>query len=508
MSGWGYINGFGQNGYDAAKSDRRYGGQPNADVDINDIYAHDGYILGARGAHLLRNNAITVALINGFQEGINGAEGLKFKSQYSFTDNDEDNRKYQDDIESCIKRGCADTRLDAAGLLTKQDIENQWITDEATYGESIWVRVHAPTRPGACHEHAWRGINPLRISNPNYKPNDAKHFNGIHMGPHGPLGIWIASRHPNKIGNDGESLKWNYAPLFDKNGERQVIWKAWRTGPEQIRGTGWLAPVMGLIIHLGKVVEAHVIAKRLQACLGMVIETPDPVAAARADRNGTVFTENTKIEPGRTYYIKTGSRVTPFDFKYDGKDFEDFTSSLLQLISAGTGTGIPWQYAFRQLTKSNMASARAALMQAWRSFRRHQIKHEYHLRTIYRALLAEDIARGRLVLPSGDDLDAAIAGYFVPPQRLVTDEHREMQAAEKKHQVLGVSKTTLSREAGYDQDAEREQRKADQSADDAAGLLPVPAAEEAPAIEHDEHDDPDDIEAEEEQLQRIEKEAA
>jgi len=234
----------------------------------------------------------------------------------------------------------------------------------------------------------------------------------------------------------------------------------------------WFAPIMGLIIHLGKVIEAHVVAKRLQACLGMIIEVDKPLEAAKADRNGVVFTRNTKIEPGRTYYVKKGSNVKPFDFKYDGKDFEEFTSGLLQIISAAFGSGVSWQYAFRQLTKSNMASSRAALMQAWRSFRRNQINHERHLRTIIRTILAEDIARGRLDLPSGTDLDAAADGYFVPPQRLVTDEHREMQAAEKKKNILKVSETTLNREYGYDRDAEREQQAEDQAADDDAGIAP------------------------------------
>ena len=37
--------------------------------------------------------------------------------------------------------------------------------------------------------------------------------------------------------------------------------------------------------------------------------------------------------------------------------------------------------------------------------------------------------RGRLVLPTGDDLEAACVGYFIPPQRLTTDDYREMLAS-------------------------------------------------------------------------------
>jgi hypothetical protein len=109
-------------------------------------------------------------------------------------------------------------------------------------------------------------------------------------------------------------------------------------------------------------------------------------------------------------------------------------------------------------------------MQAWRSFRREQIDHEHELRIVVKNYIAEDLARGRLVLPTGNDLDAACAGYFIPPQRLSTDDSRELEAATKKRQVLGISRSTLAREyGGYDIDDELAQDAEDSAADTRTG---------------------------------------
>jgi capsid protein len=176
------------------------------------------------------------------------------------------------------------------------------------------------------------------------------------------------------------------------------------------------------------------------------------------------------MAPGKTYYVRKGSNIRPFDGKYEGSDFEAFTTALLQAVCAAFGPGIPWQFALQQLTKSNMASARAALMQAWRSFRREQIDHEHELRIVVKNYIAEDLARGRLVLPTGNDLDAACAGYFIPPQRLTTDDSRELEAATKKRQVLGISRSTLAREyGGYDIDDEMAQDAEDSASDTRTG---------------------------------------
>jgi capsid protein len=476
---------IGRSGYDGADTGRLMRDMPMFDLDPRDVFAADGSILLARSSHLTRNNAYARAMVNAMQAGVCGPTGLLFKSLYEHDPDspvsDED-RALRKAITSRVRGACRD--IDAAGLLSFRQWEDSLVYGKAVHGESIKVRVIRP-RAWASHATCWRCIHPARICNPEYQHDTDRLHQGVALDDDGtPVGLHIVSRHPNRL--LGDAPHWNYVSLRDASGLEQVIWHSARTEPEQIRAPGWFAPVMSLLIHLGNVTEAHVVAKRLQACLGMIIEVDDPVAAARKDRNGIAWTKNTSLEPGKTYYVKRGSNVRPFDFKYDGADFDAFGSFLLQVVCAAFGPGIPYQFAMQQLTRSNMASARAALMQAWRSFRREQIDHEHELRIVVRNALAEDLALGRLSLPTGADLDLAARGYFLPPQRLTTDDHREMQAAALKRDVLGISRSTLAHEhGGYDLDEERDQDAEDRALDAAAGLDRDPVDEGRLVPEHD-----------------------
>lgn len=477
--------------YSGADTGRLMKDQPTWDIHAADAYATDGAILLARGGHLTRNNAYAKALINAMQNGTVGPHGLLWKSLYESEPGgpvtDEDRR-----LRSVLTRRVrlAQRHIDAQGLLTFRQWEDSLVFGKAVHGEAIKVRVLKP-RAHATHATAWRCIHPARVSNPNHVADRADLYQGVQLDADGgPVGLWIESRHPNRL--TPSAAYWQYVPLVDANGVEQVIWHSARTEPEQIRAPGWFAPIMGILVHLGKVQEAHVVAKRLQACLGMIVEADDPVAAAKKDRNGVAWTTNTTIEPGKTYYVKRGSNIKPFDFKYEGDDYEAFTTALLMALCAAFGPGIPYQFVLQQLTKSNMASARAALMQAWRSFRREQVDHEHELRIVVKNYIAEDLARGRLVLPTGDDLELACAGYFIPPQRLTSDDLREMQGAKLKREVFGVSRSTLAREyGGYDLDDERTQDAEDGAADQRAGLAPRPS-QPVPSADEDEVDDDDD----------------
>lgn len=456
--------------YEGAASGPLSGDQAHWDIHPQDAYQTDADVLGARSANLVRNNSYARAMLNAVQSGVVGPHGLLFKSLYvgdqipGVTDED---RAIRRTITRNIAMGMR--HIDVSGMLTFRQWEDSLVFGRAVYGGTFKVRV-AKNRPQARYATAWRCIHPNRICNPDNRPDADNLYRGIQLNADGdPIGIHIRSSHPNKM-RQGKAT-WIYVPLLDANGVEQVIWHSARLEPEQIRSPGWFTPIMQLLTHIGKVTEAHVVGTRLKACLGMIVEADDPIAAAKADRNGVAWTKNTKIVPGKTYYIKKGSNVRPFEFKFDGSDFDIFTTAMLTPATAAFGPGIPFQLALHQLTKSNMASARAALMQSWRSFRREQVDHEHELRIVVKNYIAEDIARGRLVLPTGDDLDAACAGFFVPPQRLSSDEYREMQGAQLKKEVLGVSESTLSREyGGYDHDDERAQTAEDNALDERAGL--------------------------------------
>jgi capsid protein len=116
----------------------------------------------------------------------------------------------------------------------------------------------------------------------------------------------------------------------------------------------------------------------------------------------------------------------------------------------------------QQLTKSNMASSRAALMQTWRSFHYESVEMEQSfVHPIVQSIIDEDIARGRLVLPTGKDLAAASKGYYTGPEKLSIDDLREAQADDLRLKI-GYSPTTVFRDKGKEFENETIQRSQDQ----------------------------------------------
>jgi capsid protein len=468
----------GRSGHTGADRSRLYQDWGTEDLDQGDIWNADSHVLGGRSAGLVRNNAYARALLNAWYDGVVGPDGLRWQSLYRADplaeDIPDDDRQTRRRINYTVRRALAHHRMDAEGLRTWRDMQLAALYSKALYGGAWAVRTMLPQRPGSpTHATCWRLIHDLRVSNPDDQPDTDRIRHGIELDANGtPVAIHVRMAHPSQLMADSAGHTWRRIPFWDARGRRQVIWYANRESPDQLRTVGWYAPVITLIAHLGKVQEAHVVAKRLQSCLGMIVETDDPVKAARADRNGVVLGRNTKIVPGRTYYTKRGSKITAFNTQYQGSDYAAFSDALFDLVCAGFGGGaLPAHVVKARLDKASLAAARASLAQAWRSYRReHVALGEDFCRPAIASLIDEDLARGRLELATGLDLDAAAAGMFIPPQRLLDDDERVLKAAMLKRQ-LGVSRTTLAREnGGYDLDEERQAIAEEESRDDDAGV--------------------------------------
>jgi len=472
-----FIFNYGRSGYDGA----RYLGDKDwlgLDLDQQDIWTTDAFTLGGRSADLVRNNSFATSLISAMASGVIGSVGITFRSLYEvpYTGNDiEDDaskknrtnleKQYRLAIQKTVDTGLES--IDASGDTYKQ-LLLICLSSKIIYGEVFLQRVFLD-RPG--YGTAWRVIHPFRVYNPKNILNDDTLSNGIKLDSNGtPIGIYVHKNHPSKV-NNAKIFDPIYIPIFDKFGMRQVIWYASKQFPEQIRGFGWYAPILTLIRHLGKVQEAHIIGKRSQACIGTIHKNNNRVSAAAADRTKNDATNDVTISPNTNIYCKPGEDIIPFSFNYSGQDFSEFANHLLQSICAAFGPGIPYQFVLRDLPKSNMASSRAALMQAWRSFTSEaQDMIDDVCKPLVKSLIYEDISRSRLILPTGRDVNIAAYGSYNPPERLVVDDLREMQATESRLKI-GVSPTTVFREKGYEFEDETRQKAIDKALE--KELIPV-----------------------------------
>ncbi|OAI25953.1 hypothetical protein A1351_15480 [Methylosinus sp. R-45379] len=131
--------------------------------------------------------------------------------------------------------------------------------------------------------------------------------------------------------------------------------------PGQIRGVSWLAPSMMSLRGLDDVNEAIIWRKRIEACIGVLIRSPEtqgsvPVLGRQEAKNGR--TEET-LSPGKILRMGPGEDAIAFQPSTSG-DTIDFIRS--QLYAFCATTPIPYHAVTGDVSQANYSSLRAATL--------------------------------------------------------------------------------------------------------------------------------------------------
>ncbi len=441
-----------------------WGVQPQ---DPNDHYGQDGQVVSNRGQWSYDNDGITHAIVETILSGTLGPTGLQYRSAYQRDDIaslTEQEKRVRASVQRGIERGTTDTSFDAGGVLTRPNMSKVILASTIMHGIGMSVYCWKPNRPGRhTHSTCWRIPNALRLSNPKYGPNTDRLRDGFALDDDGvPIGVHIQRSHPASQ-QVAPKQTWNYFPLYGPDGYRRVTIHSLPRHADQIRPTGWFTPVMQIMRLLSRTIEAKVVADTLKASMGLIWESDDPEAAAAADRNGAVLTNTTKIVPGKCYYVKRGDKVTALNFNYQGQDFDKWVEVILTNICASFG--LPYQFVQHSLTDSNMAAARVALLQAYRTFHSHQNDLIISTEEPWnQSLIREDLARGRIDgidISDPEQVERLLIGTYLRPPRFMPDPLKEQQAADVATKRNGVSFSTVYAEMGMDFREEAAQREQD-----------------------------------------------
>lgn len=469
---------------------------PITGTDPIDDYWREAGSIANRSWHLWRSNSYGRAVIRSLVELALGPHGLiprsMFRGDVAYDDSDPnqvqalaDVRRSRSAIEKSLRYAWRDTRFDATGTLTKYGMSAVMLLSCICAGDAWAIRQWKPNRPGRQYQGTcWRVIDPARVSNPNFGANTATLYEGIQQDADGcPIGIWVQNRNPYAV--QRVDYTWTYVPWYDEDGRLNVVHLNGPCRPDQLRATGWLDAVMGHINQLGGVTDAYVMAKRVQACLGIIWEFDQPGPASNSLVNGAVSTNPTgskvgKMTPGMQPIVPKGTKATVLNWNFNGQDHSEFSDSLLTAICSAVG--LPMEYVQHRLTKSNMASARAALMQAYRTGHIIQEMMIAQVETPWaESVIAEDIVRDRLVIDTSD-LDDVYSLRWNRPSRAFPDPVREMTGLQLKKQ-LGVSPAQIFAEMGLDHEHEIMQGHQDRAFEKSHGWVdPLAPAAAAPGV--------------------------
>lgn len=366
-------------------------------------------------------------------------------------------------------------------------------------GEDLLVAHWLPERLGrgaAQYATAFLVVDPDRLSNP-YQMVDTKYLRGgVEIDDDGvPVAYHIRKAHQNDWYNATESMEWERVEREDDDGWRRVIHDFERDRAGQNRGIGVFTPVLAHAKMLARYYGVELQAATLATIFGTYVTSPyDPKmveSAMDSDGEDLGFYQDlradwSKERPAmlngvRVPTLAPGEEIKQVNAAHPHTGFEDFAHEMLRSIAAQLGVSA--EQITQDWSKTNYSSARAALLESWKTLTRRSAEFKVGTATpVFASWLQEAMERGDLddVLPNGgmipDFVDARTAysrAEWLGVARGWIDPVKEKQGA-----ILGLDGglSTLKRECaeqGLDYEEVIQQRKLEMKQWNEAGLPPA-----------------------------------
>jgi lambda family phage portal protein len=373
-------------------------------------------------------------------------------------------------------------------------------------GDGLVVSYWMPERVGyggADYATAFLLVDPDRLSNP-YQMVDTKTLRGgVEIDYDGvPVAYHIRSAEQNDWYNAVESMIWERIPREDDDGWRRVIhdFDADRAG--QHRGIGVFTPVIGHMRMLAKYYGVELQAATIASMFGTYVKSPyDPALAQDAMageqtelgayqemRADWAKERPAMLDGARIPTLAPGEDIVGVSSQHPHSNFSAFAHEMLCVFASATGISV--EQVTQDWSRTNYSSARAALMETWKTLMRR--RHQFTTNTagpMYGVWLQEAMERGELPLPAGaPDYIEAAASYsrakWLGPARGWVDPTREPQGTILR---LEAGVTTLEQEAaeqGTDWEEVLQQRCLEQQKYEEAGVpMPKWANVSAPSLD-------------------------
>ncbi len=266
-------------------------------------------------------------------------------------------------------------------------------------------RVSTPNAPGSGYVSA----STIRGKNPN---NGNRIISGVEIDDSGAvIAYWISNRYYNDPSQPTGVIEWQRVEAFgERTGQPNVLHIMDGERCEQYRGVPYLAPVLETIKQVSRYTYAELTAAVITSFFTAFVTEGEQSTSDFALAEGITEQEKIDIDPnalelgaGTINVLPPGYDVKIADPKRPSSNFDGFTTALARHV--GAALEIPYELLLKSFTSSYSAS-RAALLEAWKSFRMRRTWFASDFcQPAYELWLSEAIARGRIIAP----------GYFNDP---------------------------------------------------------------------------------------------
>lgn len=283
-----------------------------------------------------------------------------------------------------------------------RQVESQW----ASFADTVWfdatqrLTFHAATRllfrtiasagealalplwltdRGSRWNTTIQLIDPARLSNPNQRSDTATLRGGIEIDRYGaPIAYHVRKSHPGDLFGTMmlPSGEWERIPAYMPWGRTRVlhIFDPDRIG--QNRGKPLVTGIMRQFKMFDHYMTEEVRQAVLNAMIFAALETPldqqgivemmGGDTGALGDYSSALKEWRVQMRGGAIIPIPPGTKLSPFIPTRPASALDAFATVMLRYI--GTGLNMPYELVFKDFSKTNYSSARAALLEAWRYF--------------------------------------------------------------------------------------------------------------------------------------------
>jgi len=305
-------------------------------------------------------------------------------------------------------------------------------------------------------------IDPARLSNPNNGQNTAKLRGGIELDPvTGAANAYhIRKSHPGDMfgGLMNFGGEWERIPAYMDFGRRRVlhVYESERVG--QTRGKAAITAVARQFHMFDAMSREQLRLAVLNSLVFAALETPlqpeqienifgqseDPMGAYQ----DSLQDWRIQMKGGTMVTLPPGTQMKPFTPSGQMSGLDTFATVMLRSI--GAGLNMPYELVFRDFSKTNYSSARAALLEAWRYFSSvRQFMVDSWCAAVYDLWFEEAVNRGLIPDCKPDDYYSNQIAWtrckWIFAGRGWVDPFKEARAADQRLKS-GIS--TLADEAG------------------------------------------------------------
>lgn len=295
-------------------------------------------------------------------------------------------------------------------------------------GDSLIVGYWLPDRVGygrARYATSFLLVDPDRLSNP-WQMMDSKYMRGgVEIDDFGvPLAYHIRKAEQNDWYNSVEANTWERLEREDPDGFMRVIHDFERDRAGQNRGVGVFTPVLARFKMLASYYGIELQAATIAATFGTYITSPfDPALVQDAVvgddselsqyqslRSDWAQERPAMLNGARVPTLAPGESIESVAAAHPHSGFSEFSHEMLRTFAASIGVSA--EQITQDWSKTNYSSARAALLESWKTMQRRTT--EFKIGTVtpmYSSVLHEMMERGDLPLPRGapDFLEARTA---------------------------------------------------------------------------------------------------